>query len=137
MSGNLLFSLSPKSNSKSVYSFLQSVAGSSSSSSLSPNFPNYSFHRQSSLVFANYLRYHFAVSQPKALRRRAKRYLSELRRATCAEKSHSSFCSPSFPAEFLAAATNFSSSTSTGLGKVSYPMLEHLPRSGMDFLPHF
>ena len=39
----------------------------------------------------------------------------------------------SFPAEFLAAASNLSPSTATGPDKVAYPMLKHLPRSGMDF----
>ena len=51
-------------------------------------------------------------------------------------ESHSSFCSPFSPAEFHAAASNLSSSTATGTDKVAYPMLEHLPRSGMDFLLH-
>ena len=34
------------------------------------------------------------------------------------------------------AAQNLSSSTATGPDKVAYPMLKHLPRSGMDFLLH-
>ena len=51
-------------------------------------------------------------------------------------ESHSSFCSPFSPVEFLAAASNLSSSTATGPDKVAYPMLKHLPRSGMDFLLH-
>ena len=38
--------------------------------------------------------------------------------------------------EFLAAASNLSSSSATGPDKVAYPMLKHLPRSGMDFLLH-
>ena len=59
-----------------------------------------------------------------------------LRRATCSVESHSSFCSPFSPVEFLAAAYNLSSSTATGPDKVAYPMLKHLPRSGMDFLLH-
>ena len=66
----------------------------------------------------------------------AKGYLSELRRATCSEESHSSFCSPFSLAEFLAAASNLSSSTGTGPDKVAYPMLKHLPYSGTDFLLH-
>ena len=45
-----------------------------------------------------------------------------------------SFCSPFSPAEFLTAASNLSSSTATGPDKVAYPMLKHLPSSGMDFL---
>ena len=127
-------SLSPKSNPKSVHSLLRSIAGSPSSSSSSPNFPNCSSPRKSASVYAAYLRSHFSVSQPKALRSRARGYLTELRRATCSVESHSSFCSPFSPAEFLAAAFNLSSSTATDPDKVAYPMLKHLHRSGMDFL---
>ena len=87
-------------------------------------------------VYAAYLRSHCSVSQPKALRSRARGYLTELRRATCSVEYHSSFCSPFSPAEFLAAASNLSSSTATGPDKVSYPMLKHLSRSGMEFLLH-
>ena len=129
-------SLSPKSNPKSVHSLLRSIAGSSSSSSSSPNFPNCSSPRESISAFAAYLRSHFSVSQPKALRSKARGYLSELRRVTCLEESHSSFCSPFSSVEFLAAASNLSSSTATGPDKVAYPMLKHLPRSGMEFLLH-
>ena len=126
-------SLSPKSNPKSVLSFLRSIAGSPSSSSFSPNC---SSPRESASVYAAYLRSHFSVSQPKVLRSRARGYLSELRRVTCSEESPSSFCSPFSLAEFLAAASNLSSSTATGPDKVAYPMLNHLPCSGMDFLLH-
>ena len=129
-------SLSPKSNPKSVHSLLRSVAGSPSSSSSSPNFPNRSSPRESASVYAAYLRSHFSVFQPKTLRSRARGYLTELRRATCSVESHSSFCSPFSPAEFHAAASDLSSSTATGPDKVAYPMLKHLPRSGMDFLLH-
>ena len=87
-------------------------------------------------VYAAYLISHFSVFQPKALRRRAKGYLFELRRATYPKESHSFFCSLFSPAEFLAAASNLSSSTATGPDKVAYPMLKHLPRSGIDFLLH-
>ena len=123
-------SLSPKSNPKSVHSLLRSIAGSSSS------FPNCSSPRESASVYAAYLTSHFSVSQSKALRSRARDCLTELRRVTCSVESHSSFCSPFSPAEFLAAASNLSSSTATGPDKVAYPMLKHLPRSGMDFLLH-
>ena len=126
-------SLSSKSNPKSLHSLLRSIAGSSSSS---PNFFNCSFPRQSTSVYAAYLRSHFSVSQPKTLDSRTNDYLSELRRATCPVESQSSFCSPFSPAEFLATASNFSSSIATGLDKVVYSMLKHLPRSGMDFLLH-
>ena len=113
---------------------LHSIAGSSSSSSFSPNFPYCSSPRESASVYAAYLRSHFSVSQPKALRGRARGYLSELRRATCPVESHLSFCSPFTLAELLATASNLSSFTATGPDKVAYPMLKHLPRSGMDFL---
>ena len=129
-------SLSPKSNPKSVHSLLRSIAGSPSSSSSSPNFSKCSFLRESASVYAAYLRPYFSVSQPKALRSRARGYLSELRRATFPVESHTFFCSPFSPAEFLAAASNLSSSTAAGPDKVAYPMLKHLPRSGMDFLLH-
>ena len=129
-------SLSPKSNPKSVHSLFCCIAGSPSSSSSSPNFPNCSSSRESASVYAAYLRSHFSVSQPKALYSRARGYLSEFFRATCSVESHLSFCSPFSPTEFLAAASNLSSSTATGPDKVAYPMLKHLPRCGMDFLLH-
>ena len=129
-------SLSHKSHPKTVYSLLRSAAGSPSSPSSSPNFPNCSSPRELDLVYAAYLRFHFSFSQSKALRSRARDYLSELCRATCPKESHSSFCSPFSHTEFLAAASNLSSSTAIGPDKVAYPMLKHLPRSGMDFLLH-
>ena len=128
------FSLSHKSNPKSVHSLLCSITGSSSSSSSSPNFPNCSSPRKSASVYAAYLRSHFSILQPKALHSRARGYLSELCQATCPVESHSSFCSPFTLAEFLVAASNLSSSTATGPDKVAYPILKHLPHSGMDFL---
>ena len=86
-------SLLPRSNSKSVHSLLRSIAGSPSSSSSSPNCSS----RESASVYAAYLRSHFSVSQPKALRSRARGYLSEFCGAMCLEVSHSSFCSPFSP----------------------------------------
>ena len=77
-------SLSPRSNPKSVHSLLRSITGSPSSS------PNCFSPTESALVYAAYLRSHFSVSQPKALRSRARGYLTELRRATCSVESHSS-----------------------------------------------
>ena len=133
MTDDLLFSLSPKSNAKSVYSLLYSVAGSCSSFSSSPNFPNCSSPKESALVYPDYPGSDFPTSQLKALRSRVRRHLSELCRATCPEESHSSFCALFSPAKFLAAASNLSSSPATGL---DHPMLKHLPRSGMDFFLH-
>ena len=72
-------SLSPRSNPKSVHCLLRYIAGSSSSSSSSPNFPNCSSPRESASVYATYLQSHFSVSQPKALCSRARGHLSELR----------------------------------------------------------
>ena len=89
-------SLSPKSNFKSVYSLLRSFAGSPSSF---PNFPNCSSHMESASVFADYLKSHFSVSQPKALRSRARGYLFELRRAL-RSLTHS-FAPLSSPLNFL------------------------------------
>ena len=121
---------------KSVYSLLRSVACSFSSSYSLPDFPNCFSPRKSPTVFANHLRFHFSVFQPKALRSRARGYLPELRRATCPVESHSSFCFYFFPAKFLAAAFNVSSFTATVADEVAYLMLKHLPRSGMDVLLH-
>ena len=98
--------------------------------------PNCSSPGESASVYAAYLRSHFFVSRPKSLRSRARGYVSELRRATCPDESYSSFCFSFSPAKFLAAASNLSSSTATGPDKVVYPMLKHLPRSGIDFLLH-
>ena len=112
-------------------SFALSLAPFSSSSS--PNFPSCSSKRESASVYAAYLRSHFSISQPKALRSRARGYLCEVRRATCLEESHLFVCSPLSFAEFLAAASNLSLSSATGPDKVAYPMLNHLPRSDMIF----
>ena len=112
-------SLSPRSNPKSVHSLLRSIADSSSSFSSSPNFPNCSSPRESASVYTDYLRSHFSISQPKALRSRAIGYLSALCRATCPAESRSSFCSSFSPVEFHAAASNLSSSTATGPDKVA------------------
>ena len=130
------YSFLPKLNPKSVYSLLRSIAGSSTSSSSSPNFPNCSSPKESASVIADCLRSHFPISQSNALHSRARSYLSELRRVTCSAESHLSFCSPFSPAEFLAAASSLSSSTATGPDKVAYPMLKHLHRSGIDSLLH-
>ena len=58
-------SLSPKSNPKFVHSLLRYIAGSPSSSSSSPNFPNCSSPRESASVYAAYLRSHFSVFSDK------------------------------------------------------------------------
>ena len=44
------------------------------------------------------------------------------------------FCSPFPSAEFFVAASDLFSSIATKPDKVAYPVLKHLPRSGMDFL---
>ena len=67
-------SLLPRSNPKSVHSFLRSIADSPSSSSSSPNFPNCSSPRESASAYAAYLRSHFShfisqrpcVAEPEA-----------------------------------------------------------------------
>ena len=127
--------LSPKSNLKSVHSFLCSVAGSSSSSSFSFNFLTCFSSKEWISFFNDYLISHFPIFQPKTLRSKARGCLSELRRAICSEESHSSLYSLFSPAEFLAAATNLSSSTATGLDKVAYPMLKALSSFWHGFSP--
>ena len=117
-----------------MYSLVCSVAGSSSSS---PNLPKCSSPRESALVFADHLRSHFSLSQPKAPRSRAKGYLPKLYRASCPEDSHSSFFEPFSPAEFFAAARNFFLSTATDPEKVAYFILKCFFRSAMDFLHIF
>ena len=129
-------SLSSRSNPKAVYSLLHYIAGSPSSSSSFPNFPNCSSPRESASVYVVYLRPHFSVSQPKALRSRARDYLTELAEPRALWSLTRLFCLPFSPTEILAAASNLSSSTATGPDKVAYPMLKHLPRSGTDFLLH-
>ena len=99
-----------------------------------PKFPNCSSPWESALVYADYLRSRFSVSQPKALRSRARGYLFELRRATCSQEFHSCLCSFFFPAEFFVVstnlfsfiATNLSLFIATGPDKVAYSMLKHL-----------
>ena len=114
-------SLSPKSKPKSLHSLLRCIAGSPTSSSSSPSFPNCSSPRELASVYAAYLKSHFSVSQPNALRSRARGYLSELRQGTRPLKSRSSFCSPFSSADFLAAASNLTSSTATGQTKLPIP----------------
>ena len=124
-----------------VCSLFQSIADSPSTTNFS-NCPP----RNSELVYADCLGSRFSIFQSKALRsrargclfkfRRARSYLSELRRATCPDESRSSFCSPSTYAKVLAAGTNLSCFTATVPEKVAYSMLKHLPRSGMDYLLH-
>ena len=127
-------SFSPKSIPKFVYYLLRFVVFSSFSFSSSPSFPNCFSHRESASVYANYLRSHFSVSEPKALRSRG--YLFQLHQAMYPKESHFYFCSLFSLAEFFAAATRLFWYTATGPDKVAYPMLKHLPRSGMDFLLH-
>ena len=117
-----------------MYSLLRSVPHFSSPCSCSSSFPSCS-SRESALVFPDYLRSHFSDSQPKALRSRARGYLAELRQASCLEDSHSFFCSPFF-AEFFADATNLSLSAAIAPDKVASSMLNHFPRSGMNFFLH-
>ena len=79
------------------------------------------FSRESASVFADYLKSQFSVYQSKALRSRAKGYLSKLRRATCPRESRSCFCSLFSPDKISAAATNFFSFTATGQTKFPIP----------------
>ena len=122
--------LSPKSNPKSVYAHLRSAVGSSSSSASSLTSPTapvqgvgFGLRRQLEIPL-------FYVPA-KGLRSRARGSAEPrtMKSVTCP-------FAPPFPAEFLATATNLSSSTATGPEKVAYSMLKHLPRSCMDFFLH-
>ena len=126
----MLFSL-PKTDPKSLHSLLRFIDG---PSLFFLNLPNCPSSKESALVFVDYITPYFSVSQPKTLHSRARGYLSELRPATCPEKSHSFFCFSFSSAEFLAAATNLSLSSFCGPDQVSYFMLKHLSRYCMDFL---
>ena len=77
-------------------SLLCSIAGSSSPFSC-PNFLNCSSTTEWASIFADYLRSLFSVSQPTALRIRARGDFFELRRATWPVEFHSSFCFPLLP----------------------------------------
>ena len=119
-----------------MYSLFCFVVGSSSSSSSSHCFLNCSSPTELASVFADYSWSHFSDSEPKAIRSRARGYLSELRRATFSEKFYLFFYFRFSSAEFLAAASNVSSFTAIIPNKVAYPMLKHLPCSGTLFVLH-
>ena len=123
-----------KSDPKAVYSCLHSVA-SSPFYSLSPNFSNCSSLSESVSVFADYLRFYFFVSQPKALCSRARGYLSQLCRAKCPIEYHF-FSALSSLALNISWLPQIFSSSATGSDKIAYFMLQHLPCSSMDFLLH-
>ena len=121
-------SLSPKP--KSVYFLFPSVSGSSFSS---PNFPNRCSPRESTSVFANYLRSHFSVSQPKTLRNRARSYFPSSVEPRALRGLACPFALLSPPLNFLRLPL---ASTAPGPDQVAYLMLKYLPRSGMGFLLH-
>ena len=122
--------ISPKFDPNLVYSILCFVAGSTSSS----NFPNCFSCKDLTLVYANYLRSHFSVCQPKALHSRARGYLSELSCVLCPEKSYSSLYSFLISTEFLVAAGNLFPITAPGSDRKGYPMPKHFSCSGMNLL---
>ena len=92
-------SLSPK----LVYYILCSVVGfaSSPTSSSSLNFRSCSSPIETASVYSKYLRFHFSIFQPNALRSRTRGYLFELRQASCCEESYFSFFSPFIFLNFL------------------------------------
>ena len=110
--------------------------GFASLSSSFSNFFNCYSPRETTSIYANYLRSHFSMSQPKGLRRRARGYLSKLHRASCLEKSHFPFCSPLSSSEFLLAVANFPVSTATGSNALAFSTLKHIRRSDLGFLLH-
>ena len=115
-------SLSPKSNSKSVCSLLRSIAGSPSSFFSSPNFPNCSSPMESASLYAAYLKSHFSVCQPKALRSRARDYISELRRATCLRSLSLTSVLLSLPLNFLRLPLTFPSPLPLPLAQTMLPI---------------
>ena len=129
------YSLSPKSNPKSVYSLLRSVAISFSHLLPLPTFPTVSLSgtRFRSSPISEILLF-YLPAKDSALQ--SQRLPFQAPPSDVPEESFSSFCSPSSPAEFLAAPSNLFPSTATGPDKVAYPMLKHFSRSGMDFLLH-
>ena len=62
--------------------------------------------------------------------------LHVLRTSSCHDESHSTFCSPFTLPELHSALSHLSSSTASGPDKLSYPVLRHLPPTGLDFLLH-
>ena len=127
-------SFSPKSNPKSVYFLLRSVAGSSFSS---PNFPNCSSHWESALVFADYLRSHIFVSQPKTHIAKSEATFSSSSEPR-ALKNLIRLLVPLFLAEFLAASTNLSLSSATGQRQSCLPHAKALSSLWHRFSPtHF
>ena len=127
-------SLTPKSDPRSVYSLLRSIAGSASPASSLPNFPNCPTPKKSATLYANYLREHFSASQPKPLRSRGKGYLNELRSKYRNSELQTEFSAPLTISELHSATADLSSSTATGPDNIAYPMLKHLPQAGMEFL---
>ena len=126
-------SLSPRSNPKSVHSLLCYIAGSPSSSSFSPNFQTVLLpgNRLRSMPLTCDLTFPFLSQRPCVAEPEATSLSSAGPRAL--RSLTGPFCSSFSPAEVHAAASNLSSSTATGPDKVTYPMLKHLPRSGMIF----
>ena len=114
--GCQLAHLSPISKPKSVYSLLRFATGSSSSS---PNFLNCFSPKDLASVFADYLRSHFSFFHPKAQCNRVRGYLSEPQ--ALRSLIHKSFCSPFYPAKFLADATNLSRSLLLAPTKLPVP----------------
>ena len=84
-----------------LYCILRSIASCASSSS-AYNFPNCFSPWESASVYANYLRSHYSVSQPKAFPKKFRGYLSEFQQASCLKESYSSFCSLLVSSKFLA-----------------------------------
>ena len=87
-------------------------------------------------VYAVYLRSHFSVSQPNALRSRVRGYPLSSPEPRALSSLTRPFALLSLLLNLLRLPPIFPSSTATGPEKAAYPMLKHLPRSGMDFLLH-
>ena len=89
------------------------------------NFPYCFSSRESTSVFADYLRSHFSLSQPEATFPSS----AKPRVLKCLTRP---FALPSTPLNFLE--LPLTSPRPLSLAQtIAYPMLKHLPRSGMDF----
>ena len=125
-----------KSNLTSVYYLLHSVAGFSSSSSSSFNFPTVPLPGSRLRSLCRLPEIPFFCLPARGFAQQSQRLPFRTQSSHVPRGVSFVLLLPLPPAEFLAAATNLSSTTATSPDKVAYPMLKHLPRSGMNLLPH-
>ena len=120
--------LSPRSDPRAVFRFLNAISGKKNTSQDS-SFPDCTCPLDTANHFASYLRSRLSQATPRSSRRAERQFMNELRKASCEDASslHKSFCSPFFLTELSTAISNFSSSTASGPDQIAYPLLKHLP----------